>query len=46
MSVPVFARSRPVAAVSRIRNNADIQARRLSQVDSWIAERGGARAGR
>jgi aminopeptidase N len=37
-NIPPDARGEVTVAVSRIRNNADIQARRLPQIDNWIAD--------
>ncbi|MGZ6020025.1 MAG: M1 family metallopeptidase [Phenylobacterium sp.] len=45
-NIPPDAMGEVKVAVARIRNNADIQARRLTQIDAWIAEKRGAAAGR
>ena len=45
-NIPPDAMREVKVAVSRIRNNADIQARRLTQIDAWIAEKRGVAAGR
>ncbi len=37
-NIPTDARGEVAVSISRIRNNVDIQARRLPQVDAWIAE--------
>ena len=36
-SIPIDAQGEVQVALSRIRNNADIQARRLPEIDAWIA---------
>jgi aminopeptidase N len=36
-TIPADARSEVATSLARIKNNADIQARRLPQIDSWIA---------
>ncbi|HEY2356418.1 MAG TPA: M1 family metallopeptidase [Phenylobacterium sp.] len=38
-NIPPDARGEVQVAVARIRNNADIRARRLTQIDAWIASR-------
>jgi aminopeptidase N len=40
-NIPADAQGEVQVAISRIRNNADIQARRLPEIDAWIAGRGG-----
>ena len=45
-NIPPDAMGEVKVAVSRIRNNADIQARRLNQIDAWIADRRGVATGR
>jgi aminopeptidase N len=40
-NIPPDAQGEVKVALARIRNNADIQARRLSQIDAWIAEKRG-----
>jgi aminopeptidase N len=38
-NIPIDAQGEVQVAISRIRNNADIQARRLPEIDAWIAGR-------
>ncbi len=45
-NIPPDAMGEVKVAVSRIRNNADIQARRLNQIDAWIADKRGVATGR
>jgi aminopeptidase N len=45
-NIPADAQGEVKVALSRIRNNADIQNRRLAQIDTWIAEKHGVAAGR
>ncbi len=40
-NIPPDAQGEVKVALARIRNNADIQARRLNQIDAWIAEKRG-----
>ncbi len=44
-NIPADAQGEVQVAISRIRNNADIQARRLPEIDAWIAGRGASTAG-
>jgi aminopeptidase N len=45
-NIPPDAMGEVKVAVSRIRNNADIQVRRLNQIDAWIADKRGTATGR
>ena len=45
-NIPPDAMGEVKVAISRIRNNADIQARRLNQIDAWIADKRGTASGR
>jgi aminopeptidase N len=45
-NIPPDAQREVKVAIARIRNNADIQNRRLTQINSWIADRRGVAAGR
>jgi aminopeptidase N len=45
-NIPPDGRGQVVVALSRIRNNVDIQARRLPQIDGWIADRRAPATGR